>query len=284
MNLICNELSFVPLAASDSIIENRFTQFLKTFQAAQKRYGFKKILFLEDIAQQQVSEDSTFSQCIAKIKNSTVRNALLSFYSKPFLDDLSDAEAEDFYKGTYTIEGEDCPNSNEPYGVPLAYIRKTPCISINSAPFWQQPKLSLLRAATNDHPAHSFMVYNLCLEASVDAPVLKEWLSTILADNIDSETKLSSYLDYHSYQVVFEPRFFKELMNWKEEDDRLYKRILALMRDVELYPFTGGKGKTEKLKNDARASKRITQEHRLTYVLAEDCLTFCTCKRHYEDK
>jgi len=53
MVLICNELSYHPVAASDNEAELRFTQLLDSFKVAKKTFGFETIRFHSNFAQRQ---------------------------------------------------------------------------------------------------------------------------------------------------------------------------------------------------------------------------------------
>lgn len=62
----------------------------------------------------------------------------------------------------------------------------------------------------------------------------------------------------------------------------LYKRIHDLLMDIEEHPHQGGIGKTEVLKGQGGiASKRINDEHRLTYQLMNDTVIILSCRGHY---
>ena len=74
----------------------------------------------------------------------------------------------------------------------------------------------------------------------------------------------------------------EEIFEWKKTDLKSYNRILRLMKDVELHPFSGGFGKTENLSNNEKeCSKRITELDRLSYSLENNVVTFYSCKGHY---
>ena len=61
---------------------------------------------------------------------------------------------------------------------------------------------------------------------------------------------------------------------WKSTgNERILKRITALLKDIEQHPFTGI-GKPEPLKGNNRGkwSRRITDEHRLVYSISNGCI------------
>ena len=62
--------------------------------------------------------------------------------------------------------------------------------------------------------------------------------------------------------------FLKDLQHWVEQDRRTAKRLMQLMKAVMRDPFHGI-GKPEPLRHFGSGvwSRRITQEHRLVYVV-----------------
>ncbi|WP_315851787.1 Txe/YoeB family addiction module toxin [Bythopirellula polymerisocia] len=66
-------------------------------------------------------------------------------------------------------------------------------------------------------------------------------------------------------------------------DRKLLKRINLLIKDSLREPF-GGIGKPERLKADLTGywSRRINDEHRLVYTVAENSLIVVACRYHYE--
>jgi toxin YoeB len=57
---------------------------------------------------------------------------------------------------------------------------------------------------------------------------------------------------------------------WKQTgNDKIMKRITALLKDIEKHPFSG-LGKPEPLKGNLQGkwSRRITEEHRMVYSIS----------------
>lgn len=75
----------------------------------------------------------------------------------------------------------------------------------------------------------------------------------------------------------------KDLLWWKYNRNGILDSVIELLDDIPIHPFTGGLGKTEVLSNTKTliASKRITQEDRLTYTFGT-VTTIHRCKEHYE--
>lgn len=83
-------------------------------------------------------------------------------------------------------------------------------------------------------------------------------------------------------QSIIAPQFRNDLLYWAETDRRKLIRLLNLMEAIEREPFKGI-GKPEPLKHDkaGRWSRRLTQEHRIVYIVKEDRIEFLQARFHY---
>ncbi|MBE9050639.1 Txe/YoeB family addiction module toxin [Nostocales cyanobacterium LEGE 11386] len=84
-------------------------------------------------------------------------------------------------------------------------------------------------------------------------------------------------------KVAFEPEAFEQFIQWATEDKKTFKKILALIRDIQKDAFSGI-GKPEALKYELQGywSRRISDEHRLVYKVEENLLIILSCKYHYD--
>ena len=82
--------------------------------------------------------------------------------------------------------------------------------------------------------------------------------------------------------AVFHPEFREDLRFWVGADRKAALRILELVESVLRDPF-GGAGKPEPLKFYLQGcwSRRVTQEHRLVYLVREDRIDFLQARYHY---
>jgi toxin YoeB len=82
--------------------------------------------------------------------------------------------------------------------------------------------------------------------------------------------------------AVFQPEFREDLRHWVEEDRRVARRVLELVEAVMHDPFRGI-GKPEPLRHLAANtwSRRVTQEHRLVYLVRADRIDFLQARYHY---
>jgi toxin YoeB len=82
--------------------------------------------------------------------------------------------------------------------------------------------------------------------------------------------------------AVFQSEFREDLRYWVETDRRTALRVLTLVEAIMREPFSGI-GKPEPLKYLGAGvwSRRITQEHRLVYVVSNDRIDFLQARYHY---
>lgn len=83
-------------------------------------------------------------------------------------------------------------------------------------------------------------------------------------------------------QAVFQDEFREDLRYWVETDRRTALRILKLIEAIMRDPFQGiGKPEPLKFLGGGVWSRRITQEHRLVYVVSQDRIDFIQGRYHY---
>jgi toxin YoeB len=83
-------------------------------------------------------------------------------------------------------------------------------------------------------------------------------------------------------RLCFEPQAWEDYLHWQEVDRKKLRRLNELIRDALRHPFEGV-GKPEPLRHELAGawSRRIDQEHRLVYLVAEDRLIILQCRSHY---
>jgi toxin YoeB len=83
-------------------------------------------------------------------------------------------------------------------------------------------------------------------------------------------------------EAIFQPEFREDLRYWVETDRRTALRIFKLIESVMRDPFQGiGKPEPLKFLRSGVWSRRITQEHRLVYVVEQNRIDFVQCRYHY---
>jgi toxin YoeB len=82
--------------------------------------------------------------------------------------------------------------------------------------------------------------------------------------------------------AAFHPEFIEDLRYWVETDRKVALRALDLIEAVMRDPFVGI-GKPEPLKYLLAGawSRRLTQEHRIVYLVSAERIDFLQARYHY---
>ena len=82
--------------------------------------------------------------------------------------------------------------------------------------------------------------------------------------------------------AVFQDEFREDLRFWVDTERRAALRVMDLVEAVMRDPFAGI-GKPEPLKHMGGNvwSRRVTQEHRLVYLVGHERIDFLMCRYHY---
>lgn len=81
---------------------------------------------------------------------------------------------------------------------------------------------------------------------------------------------------------VFHPEFREDLRYWVKIDRRVALRVMDLVEAVMQDPFMGiGKPEPLRFTMSGAWSRRLTQEHRIVYVVTNDRVEFLQARYHY---
>ena len=82
--------------------------------------------------------------------------------------------------------------------------------------------------------------------------------------------------------AAFHPEFIEDLRYWVKTDRKVALRVFDLVEAVMRDPFVGI-GKPEPLKYllSGAWSRRLTQEHRIVYLVSEERIDFLQARYHY---
>jgi len=84
-------------------------------------------------------------------------------------------------------------------------------------------------------------------------------------------------------KLTFSSKAWGNYLYWQKTDKAMVKRINALIKNIQRNPFDGI-GKPEPLKHGLSGywSRRINDEHRIVYKVAEDNLLIAQLRYHYK--
>jgi toxin YoeB len=82
--------------------------------------------------------------------------------------------------------------------------------------------------------------------------------------------------------AVFQPEFIEDLKYWVKNDRKTALRVIRLIEDILRDPFEGlGKPELLKYLSPGAWSRRITQEHRIVYLVRDKRIDFLQARYHY---
>lgn len=84
--------------------------------------------------------------------------------------------------------------------------------------------------------------------------------------------------------LIFASRAWDDYLYWQATDKATLKRINTLIKDIRRNPHAGI-GKPEALKHGLSGywSRRINDEHRIVYKVADNTLFIAQLRYHYSD-
>ena len=83
-------------------------------------------------------------------------------------------------------------------------------------------------------------------------------------------------------KLLFSEQAWEDYLYWQKSDRRILQRINTLIKDISRSPFEGI-GKPEPLKNALSGfwSRRINDEHRIVYRIADGSMLIAQLRYHY---
>ena len=83
-------------------------------------------------------------------------------------------------------------------------------------------------------------------------------------------------------KLIFSEQAWADYLHWQQTDKKVLQRTNALIKDISRSPFTGI-GKPEPLKNALSGywSRRINEEHRIVYKIADGAMLIAQLRYHY---
>ena len=84
-------------------------------------------------------------------------------------------------------------------------------------------------------------------------------------------------------RITFSSTAWKNYLYWQKTDKATLKRINTLIKAIQREPFSGI-GKPESLRHNLTGywSRRINDEHRIVYKVADNHLYIAQLRYHYE--
>lgn len=85
-----------------------------------------------------------------------------------------------------------------------------------------------------------------------------------------------------AHEAVFHPEFLEDLRYWVETDRKLALRAFDLIKAILRDPCQGiGKPEPLRYLTPSAWSRRLTQEHRIVYLVRDERIDFLQARYHY---
>ncbi len=83
-------------------------------------------------------------------------------------------------------------------------------------------------------------------------------------------------------KLVFSEQAWEDYLHWQQTDKKSMRRINALINEITRTPHSGT-GKPEPLRHALSGywSRRINEEHRIVYKVADDSVLIAQLRYHY---
>ncbi|MHB1184105.1 MAG: Txe/YoeB family addiction module toxin [Desulfobulbia bacterium] len=83
-------------------------------------------------------------------------------------------------------------------------------------------------------------------------------------------------------RLIFSGHAWEDYLYWQQSDRKMLVRINSLIKEIQRQPFQGI-GKPEPLRHGLAGywSRRINDEHRIVYKVAEDAVFIAQLRYHY---
>jgi toxin YoeB len=83
-------------------------------------------------------------------------------------------------------------------------------------------------------------------------------------------------------RLIWSEKSWEDYLYWQSHDKKILKKINSLIKDIKREPFDG-LGKPEPLRYELAGcwSRRITDEHRIVYEVADQDISIVSCRFHY---
>lgn len=167
MEVVFNELSFLPHSNNEVVLKNQFQEMLKVFDYIQKNNGFRHIIFPSNIGETLVTSDKTFLQWVYGIPHQGDKNKILGFVKRPFGDDVLENRVMELNKYYYHNEE---AGIIEKYcvGLAISYLKDKVSISLSSNACWCLPQISFKEIIDEELNTQEVIANNIAISENVN--------------------------------------------------------------------------------------------------------------------
>ncbi len=176
MELVFNEVSFLPFTNNEVELKQKFINMLKVYDKTKEGYGYKHLIFPSTIGETKVTSDKTFVQWAYAITHQGDKNKILSVpFVRPFASDVLEEKVKELHKYYYSNEDAEI-NDEYCIGLPTAYLKEKVAISLATHKCWETSEIVFKEIINDDLETKDISVYNISNEAHLSVDGIKEIL------------------------------------------------------------------------------------------------------------
>ncbi|HPM11915.1 MAG TPA: hypothetical protein PK734_00315 [Bacteroidales bacterium] len=176
MELVFNEISFLPYSENETALKECFISMLKLYDKTKTEYGYKHLVFPSNIGEIKVTSEKTFAQWAFSIPHQGEKNKILSVpFVRPFANDLLEEKIKELHKYYYSnneadIYEEFC------IGLATAFLKQRIAISLATHDCWDKPKITFKEIINDDFETNVISVNNIASESHLKDKIVQNEL------------------------------------------------------------------------------------------------------------
>lgn len=216
MELVFNEISFLPHSNNEHALKEQFINMLKLYDKTKELYGYKHLIFPSNIGETKVTADKTFVQWAYSIPHQGDKNKILSVpFVRPFASDVLEEKIKELHK--YYYLNKDAGIEEYCIGLATAHLKQKVSISLATADCWNTSKVGFKEIINDDLEVIDISVLNITNEVHLDVEEVKVQLMYLgklelekcTINSTDKELTLSG--DHHGNDKLkaFAKKLFK---------------------------------------------------------------------------
>lgn len=189
MNIVFNEISFLPYHDNEYVLKENFLLLMKVFEKAKENYGFTHMLFPINIRDIKVTSNKTFFEWVCGITHQGEKNKILSIVKRPFAEDALADRVGDISRYYYTNTEAGIPDTYC-YGLTAAYVMKSLCSSLSLHHFWNETQIEFHKIINDKFETEEVTVNNISEEDHFENQIISRFIEN-LGEIALEETSLS---------------------------------------------------------------------------------------------
>ncbi|WP_322549026.1 hypothetical protein [Flavobacterium psychraquaticum] len=206
MNLIFNEISILPVTASSHTLRTNFINLLKVYELAKKDFGFKHLVFPQNIGQVDVTTTQKFIDWIYELPSTSEKNNILSVLKRPFGNDVLEEQVEELNKYYFNDAQNGIPDT---YcnGMAVAHVKENLCISLSTNVIWDKLRIDFYKITNDDLDIEDVSVNNISNEVHFQNIAISSFIQsissvTLAVSTIPPGNKSISLRDDHGKNIL----------------------------------------------------------------------------------